>query len=88
MNFREWQAGYSPTLADIKVSTLDLARAEQVVREVYDILSVSERKGFGVWRAVSIEPCNSDDATCNWHGDHAAYEEYLEGCGCTLCSGL
>ena len=119
MDFRQWQAEYHPTMADIKVrANLDLARAWKVAQEVYAVLAASKRKGFSVWRMVSLElvdmspvcetcgpghwgldcpldvdviirgrcdpecdhgfsdyklePCNGNDATCNWHGNHAA----------------
>lgn len=90
MNFRTWQAEYHPILADIKVRETLEARAMIVARYTFKVLAAREKKGFGVWRMVSlkpcdcaalvphttgpacIEPCNGNDATCIWHGDHAA----------------
>lgn len=75
MDFREWQAGYGPELAEIKVqATLDLARAAMVAREVYAILAARERNGFGVWRMVNLGPSNLE-TYCLVCG------RYLDDCG-------
>ena len=61
-----------------------------VSRAMIRILHVYREKGMDVWRtelearaigASKLEPstpCNGDDATCTWHGDHTALNLHLE----------